>query len=303
MKKLVFILIILTLNFELSTFICFAQPNGGFESWSIVNGNERPDNWQTLNFLSSFGNPVSAFKASGADKHSGDWALKLKTVYLINNPAPHTLQDSIGDIFTGKIILSPPSLKFGIPFTGRPEKLEFWCKYIPVGTDVAGAFALLQKWNGTKQDTIAYGDVKIYTTLTYTLFQINLDYHSTISPDTVTIAFSSSYSKLLVRAGSTLYIDDVVFTGWVGIDEHSVFDDKVKIFPNPAKDNVTIHAQIDAADNMRVVDVSGKLTGEYKIQNYETIINTTVLAEGIYFFEIRDKKDGILTKGKFNVIR
>ena len=281
-----------------------AQPNGGFENWSTTFGVLNPDSWQTLNFLSFYSpNPISAFKVSGVDKHSGNYALKLQTIFISNNPAPNMLPDTVGGIFFGKVIPSPLSIKLGIPYTGRPQSLEFWAKYNPVGNDFAGAFVTLQKWNGTGHDTIAYGEIQIHTTLSYTLFQFNLDYQSTESPDTVIIGISSSYKASAARVGSTLYIDDVALTGWVGIDEHNNYADKVKVFPNPAKEYITINAQIDEADNMQVIDVSGKSTGVYKIQNYSANIDTGVFAEGIYFYQIRDKKNKVLTNGKFNVTK
>ena len=305
MKKIVIIIAVLTLNFELSTLNSYAQANGGFEDWSTQVNFERPDNWQTFNVLSLFSppNPISAFKATGVDKHSGNYALKLKSVYINNNPAPNLLQDTIGGVFTGRIILSPPSVKPGVPYTGRPEKMEFWAKYIAVGADYGGVFVVLQKWNGLNADTIAYGEVKIYSTLSYTLFQFNLDYHSTESPDTITIGIASSFKKSHSRLGSTLFIDDMALTGWVGINEKTNYADKVKTFPNPAKENITILAQIEEAENIKIVDVSGRTAGVYKIQNYSANINTGQFVEGVYFYEIQDKYDRVLTKGKFNVTK
>ena len=299
MKKLVFILAILLVA---PIYKGEAQPNGGFENWSTQYTYENPDNWQTLNFVSILGDPLSAFKTTGVDKHSGNYGLKLQTIFLNSNPAPGVLRDTMGYLFTGKINTSPPSLKYGIPYVGRPEKLEFWAKYIPVDTDLAGASVILQKWNGIKTDTIAMGSVTIDTTISFTLFQINLVYYSNELSDTVVIGFSSSYSKQRARVGSALYLDDVALTGWVGIDEHSLAD-KVKVYPNPAKDNITIHTQIVEADNVQLIDALGRLAGVYKIQNYDANINTAAFAEGIYFYELRDKKNKILTKGKFNVIK
>ena len=139
MKKFIIIVTILTFNFQLFTLNCYAQQNGGFENWTTVVNYERPNNWENLNMLSLFSppNPLSAFKATGVDKHSGNYALKIKSVYLNNNPSPNAIPDTIGFVFTGKVILSPPSLKLGVPYTGRPEKLEFGSKYVPVGGDIA----------------------------------------------------------------------------------------------------------------------------------------------------------------------
>ncbi|MES2287121.1 MAG: PCMD domain-containing protein [Bacteroidota bacterium] len=287
-----------------SVLISKGQPNGGFEDWSTEFSYENPDHWQTFNFLSLLAppNPLSAFKAVGTDKHSGNYALKIKTVFLNNKPSQIVIGDSAGAVFTGKINFSPPSRTYGFPYTGRPENLEFWFKYAPVGTDAAGAGIMLLKWNGLGHDTIATGSVGLLATSTYTLSQAPLQYNSTGLPDTAIIIFTASNDSNLARVGSTLFIDDVQFTGWVGINE-SELDYKVKAFPNPARDNVAILAEIKEADNVRIFDASGKSVGIYKIQNYATYVNTSLFAAGIYCFEIRDKKNKIITSGKFNVIK
>ena len=120
-------------------------------------------------------------------------------------------------------------------------------------------------------------------------------------PDTAGIALSSSKDLTTARVGSTLFIDDLAYTGWVGINESDLCSDKVQLFPNPAKDNLNIRAQIEDADNVQVADVSGKAVGVYKIQNYNANVNTSVFVNGFYLYDIRDKKDRILAKGKFSV--
>ncbi len=282
-----------------------SQPNGGFENWVAEFNYQTPASWQTLNFLSIFSppNPISAFKATGVDKHSGNSALKLKTIFVNNNPVPGAINDTIGYIFTGKVNISPPSLKLGVPYIGRPEKLEFWAKYLPVGMDLAAVTVILQKWNGTSTDTIARTDIIIDSTIIYTLFQSDLIYQSSELPDTLIIGFSPSYKSAIARVGSVLYLDDVALTGWVGIEEKNIYTDKVKVFPNPATDEININAQMDEADNIQLIDAAGKLIGTYKIQNYNANINTALFAEGIYFYEIRDRKNKSIFIGKFNVVK
>ncbi len=286
-------------------FRCDAQPNPGFENWTTQYSYETPDNWQTLNFLSiTFpANPISALKATGVDKHSGNYALELKTIFINNNPFPGSITDTMGDVFTGKINISPPSLKYGYAYSGRPAKMEFYAKYQPVATDTAGGAIYLFKWNGIKRDTIAYGDLKIPPASAYTSFQINIDYTSTEVPDTALIAFSSSYKKSRARVGSTLFLDDLAFTGWVGIEENKLYADKVKVFPNPAKGEINISAQIPEADNVQIIEASGKLSGTFKIQDYNAKVNTNLYSEGTYFYNIRDKNERPLFKGKFNIIK
>lgn len=282
-----------------------AQPNGGFEYWTPEYTYENPDDWQTFNFLSILGppNPLSAFKAIGLDKYSGNYALMLKSVFVNNNPMPGNIPDTFGCAFKGKIELSPTSFKAGFPYTGRPEKLEFYSKYSPVGDDSGLVGVYLRKWNGIIYDTIGMGMLTVSTTPTYEMFELSINYSSTEQPDSAIIVFYSSKDSTTARVGSTLFVDDVIFKGWVGIEEQTSYPDKVHVFPNPAKDNTSIVTEIEGAENIRIIDVSGKVIGWYKIQNYKASINTGSFAEAMYFYEIRDKKEKVLTKGKFNVVK
>lgn len=183
---------------------CIAQPNPGFENWHSEGFYEVPDDWQTGNILSNTSppNPLFAFKATGIDKHSGTYALKIKTAFVNNNPAPDIISDTVGFVFTGKILVSPVSMKFGFPYTGRPEKFGFWSKYNPVGNDTGDARVILMRWNGITRDTIAFGETNINSTPSYTFFQFNLDYCSTLIPDSLAIVFSSSKKRLWQELGA-----------------------------------------------------------------------------------------------------
>lgn len=301
MKKIIIFLIVSAYGILYST----AQPNGGFENWTTEASYENPNGWATLNFLSLLSppNPLSVFKAIGIDKHSGNYAMKITTIDLVNNPNPDLIGDTSGGVFTGRIVLSPFSYIFGFPYSGRPEKLEFWAKSAPVGIDSAEALVVLFKNNGISRDTIAIGRITIPHTIEYTKFHIDLSYYSTSISDTASIVFGASKYKGKGEPGSAVFIDDVVFTGWVGIEEKNRYTNKVKIFPNPAKDNLTITTEIEEAQNVKIIDVSGKMVGCFKIQNFIARINTSLFAEGMYFCEIIDKKEKVLTKGKFNVVK
>lgn len=301
MKKI----IIKTAILFFSIFKISAQPNGGFENWSPFSGIENPDDWGTLNILTFApgGNPQSAFKASTIDKHSGNYALKIKTVYFNNKPNYYAIKDSMGMVFTGRVELSPVAIKYGFPYTQRPEKLEFWAKYNPIGMDNAGAQVYLRKWDGSKNDTIAFGEIVLTETLPYTNFQLNLTYYSSDSPDSAIIAFASSLPTTNIRVGSTLFLDDVAFVGTVGIDKQQNTSDSFKILLNPANDNVIIYTQREDAFCVKIFDVSGKNVGTYKFENYNAFINTSFFASGNYFFEIYKKNNNVLNSGKFYVAK
>lgn len=285
-----------------------AQPNGGFEEWTTEFSYEVPNGWQTINFLSLSNPPaaLSAFKATGLDVHSGNYALKLKTVLVSNNQFPGFLGDSIGGCFTGKINISPFSYQFGYPYTGRPEKLEFWAKYNPVGNDTAAAAVLLRQWNGVKHDTIAGGVLDILPSPGFINYQINLDYSMsgpTDVPDSAIIVFYPSKDSAVARINSTLFIDDVSLTGWVGIEDKEKMLNTVKVFPNPATNNITIQPSGKNSQNIRIMDISGKQVCVVQVVENQFYINTSVFANGLYFFEIRDSSKRVTSRGKFKIIR
>ncbi len=284
----------------------FSQNNGGFENWTVVNGKDEPDNWQTLNFLASFGNPKSAFKATSTDKYSGNYALKVKTVYLSNKLGINTMPDTIGIVFNGKIIISPPSYRIGSPYTTRSEKLGFYSKYVPVGSDTGLVIVTLHRNSSTGRDTIATGKVDIKPNGNYSFYEITLDYRSNATPDTAAIVFGSSKNNTIGRVGSELFVDDVLFTGLtpIGIKEYNnSYHAKIKTFPNPASDIITINTPFDEASKIELFDVSGKYINSYKVINYIVLINTNQYSNGVYFFNVYDKKNKLLTTGKFNVVK
>ena len=301
MKQIVLLALVLTTLL----FKVVAQPNGGFENWSPEFTYETPDDWQTMNILSltSPPNPLSAFKAIGLDKHSGNYALKIKSIFVNHNVSPAYIPDTLGTIFKGVITISPTTFKTGFPYTGRPSKLQFYSKYAPVGNDIGYAYVVLKRKVGSSIDTVAKGIVLIPATPVYTKFELNIDYFNDAIPDSAIIAFFSSYDSTTSRVGSTLFVDDVLFTGWVGINEAAGAGAKVQVFPNPAKEEINIRVLEKDVNSVDVFNISGKHIGKYKIQHNTLKINTLEFAEGTYFYELRNSKERVVNVGKFNVVK
>lgn len=292
-----------TLIFIFSFFLSFAQPNPGFEDWEMEFGQESPIGWQTTNFLCAFPlNAPSAIKASGIDKHSGNYALKIKSVHLVSNPAPNILSDTLGAAFTGTINLSPLYLKRGYPFSERPEKLNIWYKYFPVGNDDGTIGALLTKWNGVKRDTLAIADSLIHYSPTYSLLQVNFNYFSDEIPDSATIVLLSSTSTAGARVNSTLFVDDVSFSGWVGMNDYNK-KNRFSMYPNPSKDELHFKFNSDEKLKINIIDATGNLLITSIVSDRGVTIDTRNYCSGIYYYEITDEKNSPITRGKFTVVQ
>lgn len=298
--------------------VLLAQPNGSFENWSPEFSYEVPDGWQTLNVMSLLStpdkiNPACVTRAGGVDKRSGFYALKLQSAFFPVNPG-HNYQDPAASVipdttcacFLGKITIAPIGYREGIPYTGRPEKVQFYAKYTPVGGDRAYVGAYLKKYNPQTQlsDTIANGEITIEATPTYTHFEIPLQYtNDNAMPDSAVIGFFSSKRTFNARVGSTLFVDDVALTGWVGIDEQESIAEKLKVFPNPANEQLIIEIQSTEAQTITITDYIGKHIGDYKILGNATPIDTRTFPLGIYFYDIRNKNKKTLTTGKFVITK
>lgn len=299
MKKNVVIIILVLLFCKLS-----AQQNGGFEDWTPEFNYENPDEWQTMNLLNltTPPNPISSFKAVGIDKHSGNYALKIKSVHIVNNPTPGMVPDTFGCAFKGKITMSPVTFNAGYPYANRPEKLEFYAKYSPVGNDTAYTEVLLKRWTDTLTDTIAVGKLSMSASNIFNHYEVSLTYFKDELPDSAVIVFYSSRDTLTARVGSTLYVDDVSFSGWVGMNENKK-PDKVTVFPNPAKEQINIRTTLKDAHNIRLVNGLGAEVDVYSIENQSVSFDVGVFPEGTYFYEMRNKRNQVLDTGKFTVVK
>ena len=310
MKKTLFLFISLAVFVVYSAQGQSTVPNNSMETWINNPGPpsyDDPAGWSTLNPTSNafFGNnPVSVFKT--ADKHSGTYAARIKTIVMTTNPAPGDIPDTVGIMFTGSFDLS--GIKFGYPFTSKPAKLKFYCKYSPAGIDTAYVYVNLTKWNVTSssRDTLAEGIFRINdTTSTYILNEVLLNYDTTslaLAPDTATIIVSSS-GNVNPKKNSEFFIDDFEFTGGnVGINEHKE-KNKTNVFPNPAVNYTSINVSNNNAVSVQVYNITGKKMHDDSIENRTTRICTSDFPAGLYFYSISDKSKQVLNNGKFSVIK
>jgi hypothetical protein len=79
-----------------------------------------------------------------------------------------------------------------------------------------------------------------------------------------------------------------------GIKQLSV-ESAMKVYPNPAKDNVTVSLSDNTVGTFAVFDLNGKVVKNQAISGTQTTISTASLAQGTYI--IRLVKDGVASSG------
>lgn len=296
-----------------------AQPTWDFESWTGSGSGIQPTGWVSGNAITGFpfSNPQSVFQETTPGKvHGGMYSMKLVTVDLTNNPDPSSIPDPIGIAFPGQISISPLGMKDGFAYSGRPNSVDFWYQYIPVGNDSASCFVILSKWNSSTnmRDTVAVGGTVIKTAASsYMQSSFTLLYLSaTLIPDTMRIYFTATcYASLTCgTAGSTLWVDDITFTGWNGVNEH-LSSNNVVVYPNPASDFLQVSVDaLSEAHLVSIYDVLGKkvcsveLAQETNGMNRKTAkVDAKRLPTGAYSYGISDKIGNVLRSGKFNIVK
>lgn len=289
---------------SISTISLIAQQdslkNGSFEKWSVISGAyEDPDFFYSLNFLVQFGFDETTLKST--DAHSGSFAAKLVSKSSSFGAIPGLLCSNFMFDQNG----NPVFEKNLIPFNSRPIALEFYFKYFPQVGDSALSQIVLTKWNSTlsKRDTIGLANWAFADSVnSYTKAWLKFNYLSTEIPDSMGFIFVSSFDGFNPIVGSILFLDDLQFT-YNGVGLNEITDqEKIIVYPNPAKDFIQI---INSNENsiLRIYDLTGKLCVEQKRINEQTKFKLENLNEGIYFVVITDKKNEIKLNQKLVIIK
>ncbi|MDF2437458.1 MAG: hypothetical protein K0Q95_1834 [Bacteroidota bacterium] len=279
-------------------------PSYNMESWQNVQFGtvQDPVGWASFNILVAGGMQQSVYKETTPPLFQGTASAKIVTREITGVAVPG--YDTVGLLILGKITAFPSqSIKYGINYTGRPATVNFATQYVPVGLDTGWVLVQLTKWNSTngRADTIASGKFQTSTNSTvWTQRVVNMNYVSnTISPDTLKIYCSSS-SLHRPKLGSTLWVDDFTFNGWVSTNDIDGVINNVSVFPNPANNSLSLECSVDSKF-VEVSDIAGRKVGTYQMNGNKTVINTSEFSKGLYIYQVTDSNNKVLNRGKFEV--
>lgn len=301
----------------LSTFITcaslFAQtiPNASFETW--VNNTEAnqtyelPQGWISGDLLTSAFDPnyngVTVLKST--QSHSGTYAVKMDVSLLNGDTLTPTLasvgslEEFLNTVFAGSEIL-------GFPFNSRPANLQGYYKLNSIGNDSVSIEVQMTKWNPVSNASDLVGRTEFSITSNasaYSMFNIPLVYSTSDTPDTVNIGISIINETSGVHPGTTLYIDDLAFSGTAtGINETSSVLSPIKFYPNPFSTSakIAIDPSIELNNaSISIVDLVGKKVWEQSnIKSHQLTIERGDLPDGLYFYKVLNNNAEIAT-GKF----
>lgn len=288
MKKIFTLLCTLT-----TLFASTAQnvlPNPGFENWTQVGTRMDPDNWNTLNPNTSIVGVLTCLKASGADVHSGNAAIKLITKSVLG-------QNANGLATTGTISIAPPGVSGGVAYTGRPDSIVGWYKYTSVSGDNGFVeFQLLG--SASTPDTIGY--VRFLTPAstvgTYTRFSSPIIYRSA-DPVAKSIWILSSSAGFTAQVNSTLFIDDLELITNTGAGVDELNEEVISISPNPAAQNLML-ASTKRNLHFVLFDALGNQVIQTVLEFGKNKIDLNQLSSGLYFYTALNSDGSLEQRGK-----
>lgn len=281
-----------------------AQTNPNFETWAPTTlSTNNPDGWETYNlgafpvFLGGPG-PEGTTQETG-NPREGAISVRMETkaghsIALGNDTLGGSLSLG-GDIFSSFI--------GGIPYTGRPESVDFSVMTSFPLTDTATFYVELKK-NGVR---VASAGVNIFQTIP-TWFDANSPfvYFSADVPDTLMILATSSKATLFTNSatpvpGSVFWLDDIVFNFPVGVKQ-AIFSERILAYPNPASTSIRFDLNNKQASSIKVTDITGKVVRTINITSNLVDVDVNDLPAGLYVYQVYNNNEIIYTD-KFNVAR
>jgi hypothetical protein len=88
----------------------------------------------------------------------------------------------------------------------------------------------------------------------------------------------------------------------LGVNENISVQNKVDVFPNPARTEIKVSG-VSENCYLQIFDIEGKLVESSLLKNRLNEIQLNDINSGLYFYKIIDLKGGIISNGKFEVIK
>jgi len=295
----------------------FAQtiPNSSFESWVQYSAaGSRPEFWTTTDSITMGLSSNTVHSAlQDLDASNGTYAVKLISSEVIV-PFFGTVRGP--GVLTNGVIsasLTSYSISGGTATAVRSKFFNAEIKYLPdASTDAAVITAALLRRNTLtgNRDTIAIVSDTIDQPLsTYTPVALQFDYRDWVNnPDSCLILIQSSrgINDPNLALGSALFVDNLSFSGTIGVDDISATVKQFDVFPSPASSYVRVRASFTDKKSgvlVRVLDTNGKLVAEKELDDAELSFDVNDLSAGNYLMQLIDNQQRHLATRQFSVAR
>jgi len=100
--------------------------------------------------------------------------------------------------------------------------------------------------------------------------------------------------------GSIIFLYEIICNNIFSINDPKNIDSKIQLYPNPAKDRLTVQlSNFDFSKKIKltIVNTLGQTLKQVLVYNALTSIEINNIISGVYFYQLQDN-DAILKTGK-----
>lgn len=257
-------------------------PNNSFENWTSVGAYEIPDQWGTLNNLTS---PSSVYTATkGTPGNPGNSYLQVTSRATSTGVVP-------GIVVSGQLDTVTMQPKSGIAFAQRPQELTGNWQYMSFSGSPGSITITLTRWDSINaQREIVGSAIQSLPgmVMSWSYFSVNITYQNGNMPDTCMIVLEASGPA--PGDNDYLWVDNLSFNGNViGISDSTMPENSVVVWPNPSSDQFIVSFDQSLEENVLIemIDLGGRVV-QRQITNAGSTQTTLVpVAEsGTYFIRI-----------------
>lgn len=255
-------------------------PNNGFENWETFSatGTMEPLPWITSNIQGAVSG-IAANVSRSTDAYKGNYSMRLETVAELG-----------GGPFIGAATLYSE-------LNGKPQQLRGYYKGSILGNDDAG-IAIFIKSNSV---LVGAGDIEFDGSQDdFTFFELDIEYFLPMEPDTMSIIILNAVNAI-GTVGTTIYLDDLSFDISSSTNPDLRPEPAVKIFPNPARNTITVDLPYEVNDIFFIIYDSNGAKLKAVPMKGTSRVDISMLPAGIYVFEIRNRLSELLESGRFFV--
>jgi hypothetical protein len=255
----------------------FSQiPNSGFENWT---GSD-PTGWATSNAPVLYTNVTPS-----TDAHTGSYAVRGDAVLIYTMVIEPVIQSGPGG--------------HGFAYSQKPLSFTGYYKFFPQSGDRFGINVEL--FNGGETGTLVAIAAAAPSTAysAYTKFDVPFIYQTNDTPDLciVQILIAAPYESSAVHAGSYFILDDIAFSGSVGVSEKTddipTKTELIQNYQNPFNPTTDIQFSIAHAGfvSLKVFDLLGRevatlVSEELPAGNHTRQWDASAIPSGVYFYRM-----------------
>jgi hypothetical protein len=248
--------------------------NNSFENWTSMGNYEIPDQWGTLNELTSSSGVYTATK--GTPGNPGNSYLQVTSRSTAFGVVP-------GIVVSGLLDTATMQPKSGFAFSQRPQELTGNWQYMSFSGSPGAITVTLTRWDSAnaQRETVASAVQTLPgMVMSWSYFSISLVYFTGNLPDTCMIILEASGPA--PSDNDYLWVDNLNFSGTViGMGDSYGTLPSVMVYPNPATSStqLEIFTTENEVVNISVRDVNGRQVQE--VVTEQTQIGRNVICVSI----------------------